>query len=65
MRRSAICTDHTLEIAHRMYYKYQTSNVREISDNKMFKQVIERPFFQMYKLAILHNRFDILGQFPC
>ena len=29
----------------------------------IYKRVFERPFFQMYKLAIAHKRFDILGQF--
>ena len=36
--------------AHRMYLK-------------IYKRVLERPFFQMYKLAIAHKRFDILGRF--
>ena len=36
--------------AHRMY-------------QIIYKRVHERPFFQMYKLAIAHKRFDILGRF--
>ena len=28
--------------------------------NKTYR-LYERPFYQMYKLAILHNRFDILS----
>ena len=36
--------------AHRMY-------------QIIYKRVFERPFFQMYKLAIANKRFDILGQF--
>ena len=58
MRRVDIWTDHTLKIAQRMYLKTQTTG-----SGKEIKQLVERPFCQMYKLAILHNRFDILGQF--
>ena len=36
--------------AHRMY-------------QIIYNRVIERPFFQMYRLAIAHKRFDILGRF--
>ena len=35
--------------AHRMYRDHN--------------RVIERPFFQMYRLAIAYKRFDILGRF--
>ena len=36
--------------AHRMY-------------QIIYNRVIERPFFQMYRLAIAYKRFDILGRF--